>query len=184
MKIACLGWGSLIWDPGALPVSSEWYGDGPDLSVEFARQSSNGRITLVVTEGVQSIPVLWTDLRADAPDHARMLLAEREGVSKKNASRLIGLWSSTDRSSWSNAPAIGDWATTRRLDAVVWTALGPKFSGENRIPSRTEVVDYLRSLEGKKRSLAENYIRKTPSQIRTQYRQAIEEALGWHPIAI
>lgn len=184
MTIACLGWGSLIWDPGALPVSSEWYGDGPDLPVEFARQSNNGRITLVVTEAAQPIPVLWAEIRAEAPGHARMLLAEREGVSTKNASRLIGLWSSTDRSTWSKAPAIGDWAATRRLDAVVWTALGPKFSGENRIPSRTEVVDYLGSLEGEKRSLAENYVRKTPTQIRTQYRQAIENVLNWHPIAI
>ena len=28
MKIACLGWGSLIWKAGALPVASQWHHDG------------------------------------------------------------------------------------------------------------------------------------------------------------
>jgi hypothetical protein len=39
------------------PVASDWLHDGPELPVEFARQSSDGRITLVVTPGVAPIRV-------------------------------------------------------------------------------------------------------------------------------
>ena len=45
--IVCLGWGSLIWRPGDLPVG-DWRDDGQEIKVEFVRESTDHRLTLVL----------------------------------------------------------------------------------------------------------------------------------------
>jgi hypothetical protein len=50
MRIAILGWGSLIWKPNGLPMSGDWKRGGPVLPIEFSRVSSDGRLTLVIDE--------------------------------------------------------------------------------------------------------------------------------------
>lgn len=180
MTIACLGWGSLIWRPEALPVSSEWYADGPPIPIEFTRQSNDGRITLVIVPEAAPIPVLWCKLGVPDLGAARAALAGREGIKSQNADRLIGSWPNGDHAF---ADQIGCWAAKKKIDGVVWTALGPKFGGKNETPSREGVVAYLGGLSGETRLRAEEYVRKAPAAIRTAYRTTIEEALGWTPIA-
>lgn len=41
MKIVCIAWGSLIWEPGPLRVASTWRPDGPVLPLEFVRDSDD-----------------------------------------------------------------------------------------------------------------------------------------------
>ena len=55
MKIACLGWGSLVWRPDNLLIRSEWFSDGPFLPIEFARRSQDGRLTLVIVEKAKPV---------------------------------------------------------------------------------------------------------------------------------
>ena len=51
MKIAILGWGSLIWQPKDLKFDANigWKEKGPILPIEFARISKDGRLALVIT---------------------------------------------------------------------------------------------------------------------------------------
>jgi hypothetical protein len=42
MRIAILGWGSLIWDPRDLPISGPWQCGGSVIPIEFSRISENG----------------------------------------------------------------------------------------------------------------------------------------------
>ena len=60
MKIACIGWGSLIWMPENLMIQNKWFEDGPMLPIEFARQSDNGRITLIIDEFARPVRTLWS----------------------------------------------------------------------------------------------------------------------------
>ena len=177
--IVCLGWGSLIWDHRDLPIGSDWRDDGPDLHIEFARQSRDGRVTLVVAEDCEPVPVFWTRLDVRSLDDARVALAQREGISSAYLDVSVGFWSETSRSRHDDAPSIGEWAESIEASAVVWTALKPRFRDISVKPSCDEVVAYLSELTGEAQERAEEYVRRTPAQIRTRYRDAIERELGW-----
>jgi len=49
------------------------------------------------------------------------------------------------------------------------------------MPDSSQVVSHLRNLPDDQRSIAEEYIRKTPMQVNTEYRQILETELGWLP---
>jgi hypothetical protein len=183
MKIACLGWGSLVWNPADLPIAGGWRPDGPALPVEFTRQSKDGRMTLVITDGAMPQTVFWSELNARSPDEARKALGAREGVPKANTPSSIGLWESGVLPSDAVTRAIADWAAAAKLDGVVWTALPPKFGDKAITPTADQVIAYLAGLQGEPRRLAEEYVRRAPSQIATAYRRGIEGALGWTPVA-
>ena len=184
MKIACLGWGSLVWDPRGLPLRKPWFMDGPLLPIEFARQSKGDRITLVIVNNAAQLRSLWALMSVTEFETAKKGLAVREGIIEKNISKYIGYWSSNEYSSLDFTQEIGDWAARKDHDAVVWTALPPKFGGQNeRMPSAEEVITFLRNLPYEKRKHAEEYIRRTPQQIDTDYRRKIEEKFNWSPLA-
>jgi hypothetical protein len=179
MTIACLGWGSLIWRPLDLAMRGEWQTDGPSLPIEFARQSRDGRITLVIDRGSPTVTTLWVVLAVEDLDSAIECLAQREGIPVAHQERGIGFWSVDAASEHPESLQVGKWALRQDVTAVVWTALAPKFNDINRKPSELEVVKYLAALEGEKRQSAEEYVRRAPKQIATPYRRAIEETLGW-----
>ena len=191
MNIACLGWGSLIWDPEPLPLmpnKPQWFKNGPELPVEFARQSANGRMTLVIVppEMSKPRPVLWAHLRSHTIAEAHEALARREWgrgplpqrwtakdwIDWKD--RNIARWTKLAGSSSGHAQQIATWADRKKLDGVVWTILPPRFKNTERVPTLHEAVNYLKGLKR-----VEKYIRNAPPDILTSYRAAIENALGW-----
>jgi hypothetical protein len=188
MEIACLGWGSLIWDSGSLKTKSIWFEDGPKLPIEFARQSSDDRITLVIVRGkeIPWVQSLWALLDVKSMEGAIEMLRAREGIPKSNIDKHIGSCTSSDTVENDDeiAKSIQNWLVRNDndLDGVVWTDLPPKFNGiNNRIPSVGEVIKHIQSLEGERAERAKEYVQKAPPQIGTKYRKEIISRLNLSP---
>jgi len=159
------------------------------LPIEFARESgvqgkgSRGdRITLVICPDVRRVPTFWVPL--DVPDlgEARRVLAAREfeRADAKWTEANVGYWeAATGRAYGLESDTIRVWARQRGISAAVWTNLPCGLVGErNLMPSADEVVAFLRGLPDK--GAAEEYVRKAPVEISTEYRAVIERAFGWY----
>lgn len=176
--IACLGWGSLIWDSRELPIQRTWFEDGPFIPVEFVRQSKDGRITLVLEPTATLVRSLWAVMDVTEVEAARKALCAREGIDQKNEKRFINSWSSGEPSP-NLLHGLPEWAESRGVHDVVWTALPPYFNDALQTPTQEQIVHYLSGLTGTKRDNAQRYIRFAPRQIDTAYRRHIEAALQW-----
>jgi hypothetical protein len=177
-EIACLGWGSQIWNAGGLLVAEPWHEDGPVVRVEFLRKSANGRLTLVLDETAEPVPSLWSKMTTNELPTAIESLRIREGVSKNNETRDIGVWRRGEHAPLL-IPNLSSWAERLRLEAVMFTTLGRKFHEDGRAATAADVLRYLDSLDGTARESAEEYVRRAPPQIDTAYRRRIVAALGW-----
>jgi len=176
MVIACLGWGSLIWDPQTLPVREEdWLRDGPVLPVEFSRHSGEDRITLVIRVDGPAVPVLWWPTSYTSLDEAAEQLRIREG---KTRHAWIGRWPCEDNATYLHRHTIAAWATAKGLDGVVWTAIPPKWNGTDEVvPTLDEILGHLHALGPVRGAKAYEYIRRAPDQIETPLRARLEEAV-------
>lgn len=189
MKIAILGWGSLLWQPKDLQFNEKigWSENGPMLPIEFARISKDGRLTLVITKEVKEVKTYFAISNYETLEEAVLNLAARESCG-------IGQIGSYDKSKKIFSTKVFfdknilDWINNTDIDAVIWTNLGENWEVKNdngevidTIVSN-ERVDYLKKLKNHKRALAEEYIRRTPTQIKTHYRSLIEKELDWKPI--
>lgn len=181
MKIAVLGWGSLIWKPLNLKVKGFWNTDGPLLPIEFARKSDDGSLTLVLFPDADNVQTLWAYSSFDDLDQAIENLRDRERTSRKR----IGYISIPDGSSNCQVvPQVLDrirqWVEERELDAVIWTDLPSNFEEEElKEFFEDNVISYLKGLTGDELKAAEIYLKKAPDQVRTKIRPRIEEELGW-----
>lgn len=175
MKVACLGWGSLVWDARDLPLASDWFEDGPHLPLEFSRQSADDRLTLVIDEGAALSQTMWVLLDVWSCAEAVIALARREGTSQGN----IGRWPMPDSNFYSHAERIEKWAADREIEAVVWTALSPGMKSSRGVsPTLDELIAHLRSLDDLTRANAAQYVFKAPNQIKARCRQSLETFLS------
>jgi hypothetical protein len=179
MQIAILSWGSLIWCPGSLQIKTLWHRDGPPLPVEFARISSEGRLTLVIHPASREQTTLWAVAGSEDIGKARENLREREST----ISRLIH--SGTADGEFSEGvtdtvrDAIAKWlAAHPDIQGCIWTGLTSNWKEKRNCDF--SVPDALRYLE-KLTDIARDreYIQNTPAQIQTAFREAVYSTLKW-----
>lgn len=178
----CIGWGSLLWNPGSLARRGGWHREGPELPVEFARISDDGRLTLVVWPQALRIRTYWVELNVTSLESARESLAVREGCGVEQ----IGSWTPRASSALVQPVAIEQvdaWARPRSLAGVVWTDLPSRF--QDRVGkewSPETALEYLRSItRDDVKARCEEYVRRAPEQTQTRTRSLAEKELGWSP---
>ena len=113
----------------------QWFNDGPLVPVEFARQSDDGRITLVMESRARPIRVLWALMDSET----WMTPAKNCG----NGRDWQGRHGPTRRAMAARHfprpfPGLSDGPRVRDLDAVIWTALPPQVRRRTAHPFEEE----------------------------------------------
>lgn len=132
MKVAILGWGSLINEPRDLPIEGKWQPDGPELCIECSYISQRGEragcLTLVIDESCKLAATTLYILseRRDFPQ-AIADLQLREGTELNNIGfcevAIGGNAPNALRRHPKSCRRIRIWAQAKGFDAVIWTAL-------------------------------------------------------------
>jgi hypothetical protein len=183
MKIAILGWGSLLWDPQNLQLAAPFELTGPSLPIEFCRISKNHRLTLIIDERFGTLCQTYAAISGhtelgDAIEDLRL----REAMS---GAQDVGF---VETATQQRSPAAGkrhphaietiaDWAQHARVDAVIWTALDSHFESQTGEPFSVNAA--MRFLEGLEQNDEEafiralEYIRRAPAATQTPVRDAV-----------
>lgn len=178
LKIALLGWGSLLWDkrPEFDDHHEAWQFDGPELPLEFSRisKSRNGALTLVVDplNGAPCSSAYAFSTRRD-PDDAIADLRCREGT----VMRHVGVYfrDGTHRGQPPIPDSIPHWAKSHGIDVVVWTGLPSNFEKEVGRPfSVQNAIHHLHSLPADVKPGAAEYVWRAPDLVVTPLRDALQ----------
>ena len=179
MKIACIGWGSLIWNPRRLKTQNKWFEDGPFLPIEFMRISSDERVTLIIDKDSKPVRTLWALMTTESLEDGLKSLKDREGTPKEDIHHVT----SDDVPIDNIQETIKKWMLEKNLDAAIWTGLSYSEETNKERPDIDRIIEHLdKKIDRKTQIVAEEYIRKAPKQIDTEYRRRIEKEFGWTPI--
>ncbi len=186
MRIAILGWGSLIWDRRSDfdDAVTEWRFDGPELPLEFSRVSKarGNALTLVIDKlNGSNCQVAYADSKRQCADDAIADLKCREGTVLK----WIGYhFSDGTRNGEPEAHnSIKEWAIKKAIEVVIWTGLPSNFSENAQTPfSIDAAVAHLQSLPPEGKAQAAEYFWRAPNFIKTKLREAVEVE-PWFPKA-
>lgn len=184
MKIAIIGWGSLVWDPRGLPREGAWDDNGPSLPIEFSRISRDARLTLVIdTDNGQQVTTMHVPSPRTALPDAIEDLREREGTSDKGIGWVdLPHGTSSRMDHKHHAPvheAIKTWCQNSGYDGAVWTALGSNFKKETDVEFTVDAgIDYIRRLPKNVRAEALRYIRNAPTCVQTELRYRAMKEFG------
>jgi hypothetical protein len=180
MKIAVLGWGSLIPCPRDLSITGGWQANGPVLRIEFSRISVDGRLTLVIDlVNGSEVNTLYTESKHKEIEDAVYDLMAREGTSRENIGVVSNRISENRSRNPEILPALQTWLQASPFDAAIWTDLQSNYRQKrNANFSADDAYDYLENLRPICKENARKYIKQAPPQTRTALRQYLE-ARGW-----
>lgn len=189
MHIAILGWGSLLWDnrPDFDKQHGDWESDGPSLPLEFSRvsQTRGDALTLVLDE-INGCACRVSHARSKrvSADDAIADLRCREGTTLSN----IGFFFADESKSQSRSPQVlsqvREWASSKKIDFVVWTDLASNFSEKSKHKQAYSVsaaIAHLQSLSPAGKAAATEYVWRAPEFIKTSLRSALETEPWFQP---
>lgn len=181
MRIAILGWGSLLWDADAEfdQHHHNWQLNGPTLNLEFSRKSARreGALTLVIDgKNGSACSVAFCMSKRNSVEEAITDLASRENTPKKNIGFLASDGSRHGRDEEAIA-AIAKWAGNNSVESVVWTDLSSNF---DEFSIQTALI-YVQSLPPGGIAKAKEYVRCARSFVKTPLRAALE-ASPWFAV--
>jgi hypothetical protein len=186
VKIAIIGWGSLLRKNKTLNLLDGWKDDGPFLPIEFAYASKREFLTLVLNPSSPTVKTYW------GLSSFENLEAAIETVAKFAGAKIdeIGFLSTDDKNYCNKiSPEIQlplmDWLAEKCLDNVIWLDTRSNFKDVTHLEFTLDAaVDYIMGL-GKNEALAmERYVIATPEQIETPLRDRLRRELGWRNLSV
>ncbi len=188
MKIAILGWGSLLWDPHHQfdEQCERWQPDGPSLKLEFSRvsQTRSKVLTLVVdAHNGTSCLVAYAISKRKNPDDAICDLRCREGTTIKNIGFYFADGTRKQSRDDESLESIRAWAAKKKIHVVIWTDLESNFQEKSsgRKPFCIEsALSHIQALDPEGKAKAAEYVWRAPEFIETPLREALQSQ-PWFP---
>ena len=182
MKIAILGWGSLLWDrSNEFDEQHEaWQFDGPSLKLEFSRVSQirNDALTLVLDlNNGESCEVAYALSKRRNPDDAICDLRCREGTTLENIGFYFADGSRKQSREGDVLKGIKSWALERKIDVVIWTDLESNFQDKSRGRKPfciKSALSHIQALGAEGKAKAAEYVWRAPKFIDTPLRKELQ----------
>jgi len=149
MKIALLGWGSLVWDLRKVEIEGDFKQTNFKLPIQYSRisDSGNGRVTLVLDPiNGEDIKINYVKMKENNLNNAINQLKERERTIYKNIG-YINLKDGNERSnilSDEYLNKIKKWAHKNNFEGIIWTDIPSNWEKIRKKPySLNDVIEYL-----------------------------------------
>jgi len=182
VKIAILGWGSLLWDrrPEFDEQHDDWQFDGPRLKIEFSRVSRtrNGTLTLVIdAKNGKECQVAYALSKRKNADDAICDVRSREGTILKNIGFYFADSSRKQARDEESLRTIQDWALVKKIDVVIWADLENNFQEKSKCKKPFSIeaaLCHIQALNNEGKAKASEYIWRAPSFVVTPLREVLQ----------
>ena len=184
MRIAIVGYGSLIWDLDNLAphVTGQWsLGTGPKMPVEFSRISPKRKMGLVLVVDQTLNHQCQTNIIESSRSNLQHTINDLAARERCDAEMIGHL--DMNGNGLHGFSYVEEWLERSSFDGVVWTALpGNYHSHTGRAFSHHNARDYLRTLKRDALVEAWRYIEFAPEVTATPFRQFLAEDPFWQSL--